>query len=71
MQTHEWEELLHEAPEDHLPGKRAVVEVIRLRKAIAAIRDRYLARAAVAPAAPVFNDLVDVLTRILEGDSSE
>ena len=37
LTTKEWEELLYEAPEDYLPGKRAVVEVIRLRKAIAAL----------------------------------
>ena len=38
MQTYEWEELLHEAPEDHLPGKRAVAEVIRLRREIESLR---------------------------------
>ena len=41
MQTHEWERLLYETPADHLPGKRAVAEVIRLRKAMTRLRNAY------------------------------
>lgn len=53
----------------HAPA--AVAEVVRLRREITTMRDRYLARIAVAPAAPVFNELADTLTRILEGDTDE
>ena len=73
MQTHEWEEWLYEAPEDHLPGKEAVAEVIRLRKAVEALRDRHLARIAAADyiTAELMDDqsAADDLTRILEGDT--
>ena len=62
----------------HAP--EAVAEVIRLRKAVEAVRDDYqrsaevdrlLSQFSVAPLEPVFNDLVDALTRILEGDADE
>lgn len=62
----------------HLP--EAVAEVIRLRKAIEAVRDDYqrsaevdslLSQFSTVPLVPVFNDLADVLTRILEGDNHE
>ena len=57
----------------------AVSEVIRLRKTIAAVRDDYkrsaeadsLGHFNTVPLIPVFNDLADVLTRILEGDTNE
>ena len=58
----------------HAPA--AVAEVIRLRKAIAAVRDDYqrsadadsLGHFSTVPLIPVFNDLADTLTRILEGE---
>lgn len=55
----------------------AVAEVIRLRKAIEAVRDDYqrnaeadrlLPKFSTVPLVPVFNDLADTLTRILEGE---
>lgn len=58
----------------------AVAEVIRLRREIEAVRDDYqrnadvdrlLSQFSIAPMAPVFDDLVDALTRILEGDTDE
>ena len=76
MQTHDWEELLYEAPADHLPGKRAVTEVVRLRKAMTRLRDTYA-----APDDPgddygrgmeaAYQIAADDLTRILEGDTDE
>ena len=61
----------------HAP--EAVAEVIRLRKAVEAVRDDYqrsaeadsLGHFNTVPLIPVFNDLADVLTRILEGDTDE
>ena len=58
----------------------AVAEVIRLRKAIEAMRDEYrrnayldswLSQFSTVPLIPVFNDLADALARILEGDNDE
>ena len=81
MQTHEWEALLDGTDvrlAAHAPA--AVAEVIRLRREIEAVRDDYqrsaevdrlLSQFSVAPLEPVFNDLVDALTRILEGDADE
>ena len=66
-------ELLASAP-------AAVAEVVRLRREIEAVRDDYqrsaeidslLSQFSVAPLEPVFNDLVDALTRILEGEADE
>ena len=53
----------------------AVAEVIRLRKAIAAVRDDYLAHIADYDEATVthmcYGTAADTLTRILEGDTNE
>ena len=62
----------------HAPA--AVAEVVRLRREIEAVRDDYqrsadvdrlLSQFSIAPMEPVFDDLVDALTRILEGNTDE
>ena len=76
MQTHEWEEWLHEAPEDHLPGKKAVAEVIRLRRALEGrirvweeVADRLAAQG--DQGAELMRIALNQITRILEGDTDE
>ena len=62
----------------HAP--EAVSEVIRLRREIEAVRDDYqrsaevdslLSQFSTVPLIPVFNDLADTLTHILEGETNE
>lgn len=74
MQTHEWEEWLHETPEDQLPGKKAVVEVIRLRRALEGrirvweeVTDRLTAEG--DQGAELLRIALYQITRILEGDT--
>lgn len=61
----------------HAPA--AVAEVIRLRREIEAVRDDYqrnaeadnlLSQFNTVPLIPVFNDLANALTHILEGDNN-
>ena len=80
LSVDEWDDTLRERANIRLAAHApaSVAEVIRLRKAIEAMRDEYrrnayldswLSQFSIAPLEPVFNEMADALTRILEGEA--